>query len=743
MDTSPSPSPVADLTDGQCALDLGRPCAGHRAVNQHVWLVECDGQRTVYVRGIVLAQHDVNDRTERNVAIWLLAKGKYAKQTELAAAFGLTPRQVNRLCAAAARQGVAALIRKERGDKTPQTVALRVCRLRDEGRKISAIAQQVGVSSRTVYSILQERGYDPHDRPGPSQLGLAVDDEGTEANDQPVDAQPQDPAENLAQAQQDIVGDDLDKPEADVEFQDAQGVYGAGVLLAVAAEGGLLLQEARNVYGQLRQGIYGLRAFVQGLFAMAWLGVKNPESLKTKDPDGLGRLLGLSRIFEVKTLRRKLKETGARHKAMDWYHAMARRWVDEATDELATLYVDGHTRAYYGKRPIAKGWCARRRLCQPATTDTWTNDSLGQPLLRITHEAHPTVAQVLPQVLDDVRRLVGPARMTVAFDRGGWSGATFKKLVAEGFDFVTYRPGHHDLLPEDAFSQYTMPDGHKSEVMTLADTHLSVSGYGRARLIVIQCPDGKQTHVVASNQDAPAVDVVLQLIARWQQENFFKYMRQNYNIDAVVDYGTEPVEDREVPNPDHKALTKQLRQARAQLRRLQAQAQAQAASTAAQPTDAQRYTERRITAQTQLIDSLLRQRKAIAPRCMLSQTDRADEVKLSVDRKLCSDLVKIAAYRTECLLVRRIQGAFARNADEGHAFIRAVLQQTGTIRVDGWDVHVTLEPMSAPRFTRALQALCTAINSDDPVYPETRWRLHFDVRQNEDRHPNGTACQEF
>lgn len=741
MDTSLSPGPVACHTDGQCVLALDPPCAGHCAVNQDVWLVECDGQRTVYVHGVVLAQYDVNDPTERNVVMWLLAKGKYTKQTELAAAFGLTTRQVNRLCTTAAHQGVGALLRKERSDKTPQSVALRVCRLRDEGRKISTIAQQVGVSSRTVYSILQERGYDPHDRPAPSQLGLPVDDECAQVDDQAAEAQPQDPAENLAQAQEDILGDDLDKPEADVEFHDAQGVYGAGVLLAVAAEGGVLLQEGRNVYGRLRRGVYGLRAFVLGLFVMALLSVKNSESLKAKDPDALGRLLGLPRIFEVKTLRRKLKEIGARHKAMDWYHAMARRWVGAAADELATLYVDGHTRAYYGKRPIAKGWCARRRLCQPATTDTWTNDSLGQPLLRITHEAHPSLAQVLPQVLDDVRQLVGPPRITVAFDRGGWSGATFKKLVAEGFDFVTYRPGHHDLLPEDAFSDYTMPHGHRTEVMKLADTHLSLSGYGPARLIVIQCPDGKQTHVVASNRDAPAVDVVLQLLARWQQENFFKYMRQNYNIDAVVDYGTEPVEDREVPNPEHKALTKELRQARAQLRKLQAQAHG--ASTDARRTAAEGHVQRCIAAQSQRIDSLLRQRKAIPPRCMLSQTDRADEVKLSVDRKLCSDLVKVAAYRTESLLVRRIEGVFARNADEGHAFIRAAMQQTGTIRVDGWDVHVTLEPMSAPRFTRALQALCTAINSDDPVYPETKWRLHFDVRHIEDRHPNGTACQEF
>lgn len=116
---------------------------------------------------------------------------------------------------------------------------------------------------------------------------------------------------------------------------------------------------------------------------------------------------------------------------------------------------------------------------------------------------------------------------------------------------------------------------------------------------------------------------------------------------------------------------------------------------------------------------------------MLSETNRADEVKLATERKLCSDLIKMAAYRTECELVRRIAGTFARTPDEAHTLIRSIMQQTGDIRVEGTDVHVTLQPMSAPRFTRALVALCDAVNTDNPVYPDTDWRLHFHVRQNQ------------
>jgi hypothetical protein len=29
------------------------------------------------------------------------------------------------------------------------------------------------------------------------------------------------------------------------------------------------------------------------------------------------------------------------------------------------------------------------------------------------------------------------------------------------------------------------------------------------------------------------------MFARWSQENFFRYMRQSYNLDGLVDYGTD------------------------------------------------------------------------------------------------------------------------------------------------------------------------------------------------------------
>lgn len=60
------------------------------------------------------------------------------------------------------------------------------------------------------------------------------------------------------------------------------------------------------------------------------------------------------------------------------------------------------------------------------------------------------------------------------------------------------------------------------------------------------------------------------MFERWRQENFFKYMREEFLLDALVDYQVEPDDPtRTVPNPERRALDKQIRAARAELAKLE------------------------------------------------------------------------------------------------------------------------------------------------------------------------------
>jgi len=90
-------------------------------------------------------------------------------------------------------------------------------------------------------------------------------------------------------------------------FRNAESIPGAGVLVAIPAivESGIL-DRSRKVYGSLGASFYGLRTILLTFVLMALLRIKGPEGLKEHSPVDLGRLLGLDRVCEVKTLRRKL-----------------------------------------------------------------------------------------------------------------------------------------------------------------------------------------------------------------------------------------------------------------------------------------------------------------------------------------------------------------------------------------------------------------------------------------------------
>ena len=100
----------------------------------------------------------------------------------------------------------------------------------------------------------------------------------------------------------------------------------AELLLALPAlEGTGLLEGAREVYGRLRDGYYGLAVTLLTLVFLALAGEPRAEGATRVPPAALGRVLGLDRAPEVKTIRRKLGELAAAGKAADLIMALARR----------------------------------------------------------------------------------------------------------------------------------------------------------------------------------------------------------------------------------------------------------------------------------------------------------------------------------------------------------------------------------------------------------------------------------
>jgi hypothetical protein len=520
-------------------------------------------------------------------------------------------------------------------------------------------------------------------------------------------------------------------------FRPGTAVPGAGVLLAMPALlASGILDATREVYGSLGPAFYGLRTTLMTLLLMALLRIKRPECLKEHAPAQLGRLLGLDRAPEVKTLRRKLARLAALGRAADLGRALAARRVAARGHVMGFLYLDGHVRVYHGQRRIPKTHVARMRLKMSATTDYWVNDTEGEPLLVVSTEANRGLITLLPTLLAEVRRLVGERRVTVVFDRGGWSPKLFTTMIAQGFDVLTYQKGRVPAVPEDRFASHqAIFDGHPVHYV-LADIGIELASGLRLRQVTRLGEDGHQTHIVTSRRDLPAVEVAARMFARWRQENFFKYLREEYALDALVDYATAPADPaREVPNPLRAALDAELHKAKAELAVLHASYGLAVFSNQESLRRTMRGFKianaplgRQVLAAMHTVAAIEHRRATVPRRVPIQQLAPGEVVKLATERKHLTDLLKMVAYQAESDLCRLVEPHYHRADDEARTLIQNALATTGDLEISEDTLTVSLDPLSSPHRTRALAAICRDLSATRTRFPGSALYLRFQVK---------------
>ncbi len=531
-------------------------------------------------------------------------------------------------------------------------------------------------------------------------------------------------------------------------FADAEQLPRAGVLLAVpllVSHG--LLEVFQDVYGSLGPAFYGLRTTVVTLFLCALLRIKRPEELKEHCPRELGRIIGLDRAPEVKTVRRKFSRMAAMERGRRLMDELAQRRIDQDGERVAFLYVDGHVREYHGKAPLSKAKKAQRQVATPAATDTWVNDTNGDPLLVVTSEMNAKLTQILEPILQEVRTLVPEGRrITVIFDRGGYSPKLFARLIDDGFDVMTYRKGKSRKLPHSRFQRqrrkldgkwvsYPVCDRPRVRVGQLHPKRKkSTKGqhprYLWLREVRVLRDDGRQTSILTNRTDLQAVEVAYRMFNRWRQENFFKYMAEEFALDALVEYGVDEISaELDRPNPEWTKVDKRLRKAKADVTRLEAELGSEAASNqeATRPTMrgfkiAHANLGKQLKQAKARVERLYKKRKAIPKRIPAS-----DLATLKTEKKLIADSLKMTAYQVETELLSMLQDHYARCDDEGRTLLHSIFQSSARLEVTDGELRVTIAAQSSLHRTQALVALCEQLNTKATHFPGTALRLHLAV----------------
>lgn len=540
---------------------------------------------------------------------------------------------------------------------------------------------------------------------------------------------------------------------APIRFETASDVPKGGVLLALPALLAVGLLRHTTALYQLPNGFYGIASLFLLLALQALARVKSIEQLRYVAPGEWGNLLGLDRIPEVRTLRRKLEilcqEAG---RALRWNTELAAEWIAGQRESELVFYVDGHVRVYHGDlTPLPHHYVARERLCLRATTDYWINAMDGQPFVFVNKEVDPGLLATLRNDMVPWLETHAPAsgelqqrmrddprqhRFTLVFDREAYSPEFFAEMQQRRIAILSYHKYPGEDWPAEGFVACSVRLASGEQVtMKLAERGTMLSNRLWVREVRKLSEGGHQTSILSTNYQAEYTILAVSMFARWSQENFYKYMRQHYGLDRLAEYGTEPVPAPiQTVNPVWRRLDAQIRaQGEKRRRQLALFGALDLAGLADKEVDGYQQKKGQLQEAIEGLDRQILQLKAERKQTPhhiavkdLPESDRFS--RLLTERKHFIDTIKLIAYRAETSMASLLREKLSR-ADDARALLRQIYDTEVDLIPDleNKTLTVRLHHLTQAVHDEAVRYLCEQLNATTTVFPDTELRLIYQL----------------
>jgi hypothetical protein len=268
-----------------------------------------------------------------------------------------------------------------------------------------------------------------------------------------------------------------------------------------------------NKYFSLPAGFYGLKTIFLLLAFLSLARIKSIEALRYHPPGEWGKLLGVDRAPEVRTIRAELKHLADQEHAFSWSAELCEDWMAEAPEDATVLYIDGHVRVYRGTTKTLPEHCvARQRLCLSATADYWVNAMDGQPFFVVSQAVDPGLLQVMEHQL----ALRKATKRHATYDELP-NEARFDRLSSQSKHFidtikmVAYRA--ETAMAQILTQKMTRHDDARSRLRAIYNTEVDVNPDLQANTLTIRL------HPLANNSSDQAVrrsaEERLQTVSVW------------------------------------------------------------------------------------------------------------------------------------------------------------------------------------------------------------------------------------
>ena len=540
-----------------------------------------------------------------------------------------------------------------------------------------------------------------------------------------------------------------------IQFDNQIDLQHAGVLIAIPA----LLSQGLLRYEQefeLDSVYYPTSSIFLALAILTLLRVKTLSGVNSLPSGELGRTIGLDRIPEVKTLRDRIAQFSEKLEVSTWGNKLSKDWMEDNPELSAVLYIDGHVKLYYGKdNSLPKRFVSRMRLALSGTTDYWVNDVLGQPFFVINKVISSGLIQIIKdELLEQFDRDIPnqPTEMELekdrllnrymlVFDREGYSPDFFYDLWQTRVSISTYKKNVTDKWDDIEFTEHkgTLPFGTQ-QTIKLAERGVLLQNKGSKKKIWVRevrkkSKSGHQTSVVTTNYKLSTILIGLYMFARWGQENFFKYMMEEFGIDTLVSYLKVKIPlTTELINPQYRAVENLRKKATSKLNSIKAKF---ATLTLNQESIEEKKMEKYMLKKEELkeaieeketeIEEIKQQRKQIPRKITyeeLPQNEMFDNV--INQRKHFLDIVKLISYRAETSLANIIRENMG-HADEARILLKQIYKTDADLIVDKQNQRliVQIHKLAHWKDDVVLEKLCDILNSSQTPFPDSNLTLFY------------------
>ncbi|NLB26979.1 MAG: hypothetical protein GX820_09850, partial [Bacteroidales bacterium] len=480
---------------------------------------------------------------------------------------------------------------------------------------------------------------------------------------------------------------------AKISFESCESVEYGGVLLLfpfLMANG---LLSYKNYYSERLSGYYNFDSVILTLAMMYLCRIKSIEQLKHFSPGEMGKLLGLDRIPEARCLRGIINELTVQERASEWNAYLSEEWINQ--EDTSIYYIDGHVQVYHGHLAnLGKKHISRQKLCLPGMVDFWVNNADGLPYFYVTGQVNEKLqemitTQLVPRLLEltdgkvkqeDLDADQRLPRFTLVFDREAYSPAFFKHLW-ENFRIavITYKKNVTDQWDEEDFTVYDI-DTDLETTMELCEKQVELNGVA-LREVRRLTDTGHQTSVITTNYKMSTALIALYMFSRWSQENFFRYMRQEYDIDRIIQYGIDELDNNiMVVNREYSNITYRLKKLRERIARRQAKLYALVEQNiAGEMEQTGKNFEKQLFFKKEIESLETEKQELLAERAQhpykISIGDMPEHTrynKLKTESKHLQNIIKIICYRAETTIANLLAANYRKSSNEIRALVKSI-----------------------------------------------------------------------